>query len=67
MKLLEVEGAYAPVPHSWRRYWLWFPRVCKVVKKIAFHRRPPTWVQYLYVSTCLRDIDLLSLYLQQGG
>jgi len=22
MKLLEVEGARAPVPHSWRRHWL---------------------------------------------
>jgi len=21
MKLSEVEGARAPVPHSWRRYW----------------------------------------------
>jgi len=22
MKLLEVEGARAPVPHSWRRHWV---------------------------------------------
>jgi len=24
MKLLDVEGARAPMPHSWRRHWLQF-------------------------------------------
>jgi len=24
MKLLQVEGTRAPVPHSWRRHWQWF-------------------------------------------
>jgi len=23
IKLLEVEGARAPVPHSWRRHWIY--------------------------------------------
>jgi len=28
MKLLEVEGARAPVPHSWRRHWHYSTSIC---------------------------------------
>ena len=42
LKLLEVEGACAPVPHSWRRHCLWrcaYPLVGNVAQQFALVSR----------------------------